>query len=480
MEHQPTPRREELTAIAADGDTIVAIATPPGRGGIGVVRLSGPAVATIAAALLGSLPAPRSARFARFLDETGECIDAGIALHFKAPHSYTGEDVLELQAHGSPVLLEALVARCVALGARRALPGEFTQRAYLNERIDLAQAEAVADLIAAGSEEAARAALRSLEGEFSRRVLELDAQLATLRVHVEAAIDFPSEEIEFLADPAIAARLDAARSGCEALLAGSRTGRVLTEGLTVVIAGAPNAGKSTLLNRLAGHEAAIVSDQPGTTRDLLRERVLVGGVPMTLVDTAGLRDTGDAIEQEGVRRAREALGRADHVLFLVDAVADAPGGQFGLERAQFPPGVPVTRVLTKCDLPGAATQSRPVAGRGDHAGDDVADGAGSGAVLRISARTGAGLEQLAAHLLSAAGFVSGEGGTLSARARHVEALRRCHVALEAARIALRTLQAGELVAEELKAAQQALGEITGQEGSEELLGRIFGSFCIGK
>jgi tRNA modification GTPase len=468
MEHQSSPGREELSTVAADGDTIVAVATPPGRGGIGVVRLSGPAVAAIAEALLGHLPAPRHAWFARFLDEAGEGIDAGIVLYFKAPNSYTGEDVLELHAHGSPVLLEALVARCVQLGARRALPGEFTQRAYLNERIDLAQAEAVADLIGAGSEEAARAAVRSLEGEFSRRVLELDAQLATLRVHVEAAIDFPSEEIEFLADPAIGAQLDAARAGCEVLLAGARTGRVLTEGLTVVIAGAPNAGKSTLLNRLAGHEVAIVSELPGTTRDLLRERVLVGGVPMTLIDTAGLRDSDDAIEQEGVRRARAALAKADHVLYLIDAVADAPGGQSGFDREQFPPSVPVTRVHTKCDLPGAGSPR-------------LAEPAGgSGTPLRISAKTGAGLEALTLHLLSVAGFASVEGGTLSARARHVEALRRCQAALEAARMALRTLQAGELVAEELKGAQRALGEITGQKDNEALLGRIFAGFCIGK
>ena len=463
MEHQPPAGREELTTAT---DTIVAIATPPGRGGIGVVRLSGPAVAAIAQALLGQLPEPRSARFARFLDAAGETLDAGIALHFAAPHSYTGEDVLELQAHGSPVLLEALVARCVALGARRALPGEFTQRAYLNERIDLTQAEAVADLIAAGSEEAARAALRSLEGEFSRRVLELDEQLATLRVHVEAAIDFPTDEIEFLADPVIGARLSEACTACDALLAEARRGRVLTEGLVVVIAGAPNAGKSTLLNRLAGHEAAITSATPGTTRDLLRERVLVGGVPMTLVDTAGLRETRDAIEAEGVRRARDALARADHVLFLVDAVADGQGAGFEAERTRLPAAVRVTRVYTKCDA--LATGAAPL-----HA-DGAAD------ALRISAQTGAGLDALAAHLLAAAGYASGEAGTLSARARHVDALRRCRVSLEAAQEALHGARAGELVAEELKAAQRALGEITGQEGSEELLGRIFGSFCIGK
>ena len=455
-----------MTPVAAD--TIVAVATAPGLGGIGIVRVSGPEVPAITRALTGDLPAPRYAHFTRFLDATGAPLDEGIALYFAAPQSYTGEHVLELQAHGSPIMLELLVARVVALGARRALPGEFTQRAYLNDRMDLAQAEAVADLIDAGSEAAARAALRSLEGEFSHRVQVLDASLAALRVHVEAAIDFPAEEIEFLADPVIGERLEAARLDCESLLGEARRGRVLTEGLTVVIAGAPNAGKSTLLNRLAGHDAAIVSEQPGTTRDLLRERVLVDGVPMTLIDTAGLRDTQDPIEQEGVRRARAALARADHVLYLVDAVADAPGGQFGLEREQFPPSVPVTRVYTKCDLPGAGSPRHAAAAPGN------------GTALRISAKTGAGIEALALHLLSVAGYASSEGGTLSARARHVEALRRCHAALDAARTALRTVQAGELVAEELKGAQRALGEITGQEDSEELLGRIFSSFCIGK
>jgi tRNA modification GTPase len=364
------------------------------------------------------------------------------------------------------VVLELLVARVVALGARRALPGEFTQRAYLNDRIDLAQAEAVADLIDAGSEAAARAALRSLEGEFSRRVQALDAALATLRVHVEAAIDFPAEEIEFLADPALTARLAEVQAMCAALQAEARRGRVLTEGITVVIAGAPNAGKSTLLNRLAGHEAAITSAVPGTTRDVLRERVLIQGAPVTLLDTAGLRESGDHIEAEGVRRARAALARADHVLFVVDAEADPQAKSLEAERAALPAGVPVTVVYNKSDR---------LAGKAGRMGSSVAEGS-----VRISALTGAGVEALCKRLLVSAGFESNESGTLSARGRHLDALARAAGFIEAAATALRGARAGELVAEELKSAQQALGEITGQRSADDVLGEIFAGFCIGK
>jgi tRNA modification GTPase len=442
-------------------DTIVAVATPPGRGGVGIVRLSGTGVPAIATGLVGALPAPRVAQYKIFMDAAGTPLDAGFAIYFAAPHSYTGEDVLELQAHGSPVVLELLVARALELGARRALPGEFTQRAYLNDRMDLAQAEAVADLIDAGSEQAARAALRSLEGEFSKRVQALDAELAQLRVQVEASIDFPAEEIEFLADPALAQRLTLVQTLCAQLRAEARRGRVLTEGITVVIAGAPNAGKSTLLNRLAGHEAAITSAMPGTTRDLLRERVLVGGVPMTLIDTAGLREAGDTIEQEGVRRARAALARADHVLFVIDAVADPQARSLEAERARLPAGVPLTLVYNKNDQLGSAAR--------------FTEGA-----AHISALNGEGVEALCAHLLSVAGHVSSESGTLSARARHLDALGRTAACIDAATAALQGNLAGELVAEELKAAQHALGEITGQRSADDVLGEIFAGFCIGK
>jgi tRNA modification GTPase len=457
--------------MSSPPETIVATATPPGRGGIGIVRISGPAVAAIAEALLGALPAPRYAMAARFRAADGEIIDAGLALYFPAPRSYTGEDVLELHGHGGPVPLEALTARVVQLGARRALPGEFTQRAYLNDKLDLAQAEAVADLIDAGSEAAARAALRSLQGEFSARVQALDEALAQLRAHVEATIDFPTEEIDYLADRALAERLAAVRAQCAQLQATARTGRVLTEGLTVVIAGAPNAGKSTLLNRLAGQDTAIVTDIPGTTRDVLRERIQIEGVPLWLLDTAGLRASGDVIESEGMRRARAAIASADHILFLVDAASDPEARRFAHELDALPAGVPVTLLLNKVDLlgidPGALADA---AGRSWPAVPCIA----------ISAQQGAGLEALRQHLLRTAGFQPQESGLLSARRRHLEALAAAAAHLEAAEVQRRDAREGELVAEELRAAQRALGEITGAGTADELLGRIFSAFCIGK
>ena len=452
--------------------TIVAVATPPGRGGIAIVRLSGPAVRSIACAMLGQLPAARYATHARFRAADDQLLDAGLALFFPAPHSYTGEDVLELHGHGGPVLTESLIMRALELGARRALPGEFTQRAYLNQKLDLAQAEAVADLIAAGSEAAARAALRSLQGEFSARVNALDEALATLRAQVEACIDFPSEEIDFLGAAALGRRLAEVSAQCLSLQAAARQGRLLSEGLTVVIAGAPNAGKSTLLNRLSGHEAAIVTDIPGTTRDVLRERIQIDGVPLLLLDTAGLREGGDAIETEGMRRARAALADADHVLFLIDAQIDPQARSFEAERARLPGGVTVTLLYNKIDLLEGAR-----AGEGSGTGIPAVPGL---AALAISARSGAGLDALRTHLLNAAGYSPSEGGTLSARSRHLQALRQTALHLNAAESQRLDARASELVAEELRAAQRALGEITGQSTADELLGRIFGSFCIGK
>ena len=452
--------------------TIVAVATPPGRGGIAIVRLSGPAVRSIASAMLGQLPPARYATHARFRAADDQLLDAGLALFFPAPHSYTGEDVLELHGHGGPVLTESLIMRALELGARRALPGEFTQRAYLNQKLDLAQAEAVADLIAAGSEAAARAALRSLQGEFSARVNALDEALATLRAQVEACIDFPSEEIDFLGAAALGRRLAEVSAQCLSLQAAARQGRLLSEGLTVVIVGAPNAGKSTLLNRLSGHEAAIVTDIPGTTRDVLRERIQIDGVPLLLLDTAGLREGGDAIETEGMRRARAALADADHVLFLIDAQIDPQARSFEAERARLPGGVPVTLLYNKIDLLEGAR-----AGEGSGTGILAVPGL---AALAISARSGAGLDALRTHLLNAAGYSPSEGGTLSARSRHLEALRQTALHLNAAESQRLDARASELVAEELRAAQRALGEITGQSTADELLGRIFGSFCIGK
>ena len=447
-------------------DTIVATASPPGKGGIGIVRVSGPDTERIAAAILGRLPAPRYAEHLRFLGADGAALDEGLALYFPAPRSYTGEAVLELHGHGGPLLTEALVTRVLELGARRALPGEFTQRAYLNDKLDLAQAEAVADLIDSGSAAAARAALRSLQGEFSLRVRALDEALAQLRAHVEAAIDFPTDEIDYLADHALSLRLAAVREQCTALQATAQQGRLLTEGLTVVIAGAPNAGKSTLLNRLSGHEAAIVSEIPGTTRDLLRERIQIEGVPVLLLDTAGLRDSADSIETEGVRRARAAMAQADRVLFLVDAAADPQARSYAAERARLPGNVPVTLVYNKTDL-------LPPGGEGAPAIAGVM-------ALRLSALNGTGLEALRAQLLASAGYQPENSGTLSARRRHLEALAATAAHLEAAARQCREAGAAELVAEELRNAQRVLGEITGPGTADELLGRIFASFCIGK
>jgi tRNA modification GTPase len=466
-------------------DTIVAAATAPGRGGIAIVRVSGPAAAQIAVSLLGKLPAARLATVATFrasdsADGPGETIDAGIALYFPAPHSYTGEQVLELHGHGGPVVVEALIRRVLQLGARRAQPGEFTQRAYLNGKLDLAQAEAVADLIDAASDAAARAARRSLDGEFSRRVLALSEGLAELRAQVEAGIDFADEPLDLLSDQSLQTRLNEAMVRLQALRAASRQGRLLTEGMTVVIAGRPNAGKSSVLNRLAGHDAAIVSATPGTTRDLLRERILLDGMPVHVLDTAGLRRSTDAIEAEGIRRARAAMALADRILFVIDAADDPQASGYLEEQALLPAGVPVTLLFNKIDqaLP-AAAGATAVAGAASVSGAAAVGGVDFASV-RISALTGEGFEALAEHLKLCMGFEPGANGALSARARHLEALARVDACLlEAARL-LATHDAAELVAEELRRAQLALGEIVGTYSADELLGRIFARFCVGK
>src|SRR5215472_7601030 len=367
-------------------DTIAAAATPPGRGGVGIVRISGPRVPELAAVLLDELPPARRATFARFLDAHHEPIDAGIALFYPAPHSYTGEHVLELQGHGGPLVLEALVARAVELGARRALPGEFTQRAFLNDKLDLAQAEAIADLIDAGSQAAARAAMRSLQGEFSAMVHGLTEAVIELRTYVEAAIDFPEEEVDFLADRQLGERFEALRAHFEGVLESARFGRLLREGMTVVIAGRPNAGKSSLLNRLAGYDAAIVTPIPGTTRDVVRERVHLDGMPLHVLDTAGLRQGGDAVEEEGIRRAQAEMTRADRVLFVIDTEEDPIGRAFLEERSHLPAQLPVTLVFNKCDLVGNEETVRKVA-----AGDLAQEPAPPR--LTLSARTGQGLPE---------------------------------------------------------------------------------------
>ena len=442
-------------------DTIAAVASAPGAAGVGVLRISGPAVPAIAQTLLGRAAAPRHAHFAAFRDANGELIDRGLLLYFPAPASYTGEHVLELQGHGNAVLLDALLRRVCELGARLARPGEFTERAFLNGKLDLAQAEAVADLIAAGSQAGARAALRSMEGVFSRRVDELLQALILLRVHIEAAIDFPEEEIDFLADPAIARQLHALREQLSRLLRETQRGVRLTDGLRVAIIGRPNAGKSSLLNALAGSDRAIVTDIAGTTRDVLRENLDLDGVALELADTAGLRETDDPVEREGVRRARHELTRADVALLVTDAAgADADQQLFADVQAD------VERIVlvNKIDLDRRPSHSETRAGVW---------------WLWTSARSGEGLDVLRDHLKRLAGAGSGEGA-FSARRRHVLALERVAEHLDRTASVLLDVHAGELAAEELRHAQHALGEITGTYSSDDLLGAIFSSFCIGK
>ena len=453
-------------------DTIAAIATPPGKGAIGIIRLSGPDVSRVAGELLGHLPPPRSAELSSFRAADGTALDLGLALYFPAPASYTGEDMLELHGHGGPVVLDALMRRVLQLGCRSARPGEFSERAYLNGKLDIAQAEAVADLIDAATSAAARAAVRSLQGAFSTRVNELLEQLTELRAYTEAAIDFPDEEVEFLASGAIAARLERLLAAFDALKVVARQGALLREGLTVVIAGKPNAGKSSLMNLLAGTEVSIVAELPGTTRDVLRERVQLDGVPLHLIDTAGLRASADPVEAEGIRRAEREMRAADRLLYIVDATtlsADvlAGGKASALERELLllPAGIAVTIVFNKIDLLGVAS---------------FTDETAQPSRLALSARTGEGIDELRNHLKAIAGIPEGGEGAMSARRRHLDALERARTHVQNAANSLTERGAAELSAEDLRLAQQALGEITGEFTSDDLLGKIFGSFCIGK
>ena len=442
-------------------DTIAAVATAPGAGGIGIVRLSGVDAAALAQALASVDLQPRHAHYVAMRDVRGELIDRGLALWFPGPHSFTGEDVVELQIHGAPVVLARLLARCIELGARHARAGEFSERAFLNGKIDLAQAEAIADLIAARSEAQARAALRSLQGEFSTRVNALLNTLIDARLHVEAAIDFPEEEIDFLADGQILARLDAIAASLDNLLREAERGQRLRDGLHAVIIGAPNAGKSSLLNALAGSDRAIVTDIAGTTRDLLREAVNIDGIEITLVDTAGLRESPDVIESEGIRRARAELARADLAILVV---APEDEDRIDVLCAEVPSGAALLVVHNKSDLADRSAAERRDAN--DH--------------LHVAAKTGVGLERLRAAIREHAGLGDGAEGSFSARARHVAALQRVRDVLANARQRLVHDRAGELVAEELRLAQHALSEITGEFSADDLLGAIFSSFCIGK
>ncbi|MFK3723773.1 tRNA uridine-5-carboxymethylaminomethyl(34) synthesis GTPase MnmE [Pseudomonas monteilii] len=451
-------------------DTIAAIATAQGRGGVGIVRLSGPLARAAGRVLTGRDLTPRHAHYGPFKTEEGQVLDEGIALFFAGPQSFTGEDVLELQGHGGPVVMDMLLQACVQLGCRLARPGEFSERAFLNDKLDLAQAEAIADLIEASSAQAARNALRSLQGDFSKRVGLLTDALIGLRIYVEAAIDFPEEEIDFLGDGVVLGLLDGVRETLSTVQREAGQGALLRDGMTVVIAGRPNAGKSSLLNHLAGREAAIVTDIAGTTRDILREHIHIDGMPLHIIDTAGLRATEDQVEQIGVQRALKAIHEADRVLLVVDSTAPESQDPFGLwpEFLSEPPEPSkVTLIRNKADLSG-----EPVG---------CVDNSDGHVTLTLSAGEHvAGLDLLRDHLKACMGYEQTAESGFSARRRHLEALRQASDHLEHGRAQLTLAGAGELLAEDLRQAQQALGEITGAFSSDDLLGRIFSSFCIGK
>jgi len=456
-----------------DRDTIAAIATPVGRGGIGVVRISGARAMEIANRVCSTVPEPRRVGISDFRDHRGQVVDQGVVLRFVGPASFTGEDVVELQGHGGPVVMDLLLESALAAGARLANPGEFTQRAYLNGKIDLAQAEAVADLIDAASRSAVVGASRSLRGEFSDRIGRLAAQLRELRAFVEAAIDFPEEEVDFLADGQVSARLEDVVGAVQAVADTARQGVLLNDGMRVVLAGKPNVGKSSLLNKLTGDERAIVTPQAGTTRDLVHADIVIDGLPLTVTDTAGLRTSGDLVEREGVRRAHGAIEDADLVLLVVEA-GEVAQGLVGRVQALEADVLGTTKtndrlarltiVINKIDL----TEDEP--------GLTVLEG---WQAVRLSALTGAGVSSLREHLKALAGYRAEEGVFL-ARRRHLDALQRCLEALALGERALVEQGAGELLAEDLRLAHDALGEIVGRVSSDELLGDIFGSFCIGK
>ncbi|KTD42805.1 tRNA uridine-5-carboxymethylaminomethyl(34) synthesis GTPase MnmE [Legionella parisiensis] len=449
-------------------ETIVAIATPPGRGGVGIIRLSGPQAYSIAVSLNGNkLLQPRVATFCSFYSISSEpthqsdLIDQGIMLYFKAPHSFTGEDVIEIQAHGSPVVLDMLTKACILQGARMARPGEFSERAFLNDKIDLTQAEAIADLIQASSQTAARMALKSLQGQFSNKINQLNEKIIYLRLYVEAAIDFPEEEIDFLNDGKVAHLLHNILIELDEIRSQANQGVILREGLSVVIAGRPNAGKSTLINCLAGRDVAIVTEIAGTTRDVMREHILLDDIPLHIIDTAGLRDSDDLVEKEGIKRAWQELKRADCVLLVVD-VNDLEHHHYLTTeiRTALPQDVPIITIFNKIDTLGRSAEIK------DHA-------------IFLSAKSGEGIEGLKQIIKQVVGYQPNEGHFL-ARRRHLHALDEAKNFLATGQQQLTVHRAGELLAEDLRRAHQSLCEITGEFSSDDLLGRIFSSFCIGK
>ncbi|CZF84855.1 tRNA uridine-5-carboxymethylaminomethyl(34) synthesis GTPase MnmE [Grimontia marina] len=450
-------------------DTIVAQATPPGRGGVGIIRVSGPKAKAVALAVTGRELPVRRAEYLPFNDEQGNALDQGIALYFQAPNSFTGEDVLELQGHGGPVIMDMLIKRIVDIdGVRTARPGEFSERAFLNDKLDLAEAEAIADLIDASSEQAAKSALQSLQGAFSGKVNTLVEALIHLRIYVEAAIDFPDEEIDFLSDGKVAADLDNIINSLDDVRKAANQGAIMREGMKVVIAGRPNAGKSSLLNALSGKESAIVTDIAGTTRDVLREHIHIDGMPLHIIDTAGLRDASDEVERIGIERAWDEIAQADRVLFMVDGTttdATSPEEIWPEFIDRLPENIGMTVIRNKADMTvetlGICHASQPT-------------------LIRLSAKTGAGVDALREHLKACMGFSGATEGGFMARRRHLEALDAAARHLDIGKDQLEGYMAGEILAEELRIAQQHLSEITGEFSSDDLLGRIFSSFCIGK
>ena len=450
-------------------DTIAAIATPSGQGGVGIIRVSGSQAIAVAEKIVGHCPAPRFAHYGNFTDENKTIIDSGLTLFFKKPFSFTGEDVIEFHAHGGPVVLDILLKEILQSDVRPARAGEFTERAFLNDKIDLTQAEAIADLIAADSEQAARAAMRSMQGVFSAVIHQLVEQLTQLRIYVESALDFPEEEIDFLADDAIAKQLAAVKQQLFEVKKSAQQGRLLKEGMTVVIAGKPNAGKSSLLNQLAGQESAIVTDIPGTTRDILREHIQIDGLPLHIIDTAGLRDSDDVIEQEGIKRARKMIEKADRVLFVVDIEEGNDSNHQAILQG-IPSHIGVTTVFNKIDK---QNRSAEMVDASESATEE-------NAVIYLSAKNGEGIDLLKQHLKQCMGYQQSKEGQFIARRRHLDAIDAAEQHLIMADVNLHQLKAGELLAEELRLAQNVLASITGEFSSDDLLGRIFSDFCIGK